>query len=276
MKSHDPGKTDQADKELSQIYQSLDAPEPGKDTDETILNFAKQRILVRQSKPANKRINWTGGFSVAASILAVSVLYWTQFVPETTVPYEPSESPQLASSNEIASDIVNPDFPSRLHEAELSGTAETQVLSKMAASSKQSAAIVSTDSSVELTAVDSEQAQAMDGLQFVQEEALTAPSRLGRANIREKNVSLEPACQLSMQGGYELSSTSLAEYTQNWELADKTWLVNQLNSFKSLTMILESYSGEQQETLKSEGFANAYAEALESLKNCKKTTEPVK
>lgn len=90
--THDPGKEDLAEKQLSHLYQTLDAPEAGSETDDAILAFARQRTMTASEFPNKPVINWKGGFSVAASIVLVSVLYWAQLTPEN---YSQADSSDL-------------------------------------------------------------------------------------------------------------------------------------------------------------------------------------
>lgn len=313
--SRDPGKVEHADKELSQLYQSLRAPVPDITTDEAILHFAKQRTLVKQVPERKPRINWTGGVSVAASILGVSVLYWTQFAPSDYVASKPGQEEviaaelskdlalsvpaevkhQIAGTGHIVSDLENPNISARMNgERKLtkrvfveqnSVSAET-IDSQMKSHKESLIEIANADmtsgdtSNANTKSTNTDKVERIVAQSKLLENVLpdnekSAPDMVASMQRRLKSVvSVTTKCPVSVDGGYSLSNTPLAEYITTWNRADKIWLTEQLNRFTPLETVIATYQRDKTKQLQTKGFATAYGQTIDSLKNCKTLYDP--
>lgn len=237
-----------ADDNISHMYQQLEAELPASKTDEAIIAYAKQRV-VSVVAPKKTEINWVGGFSVAASIVLVSVLYWTQMSPQATGSVE-----SVAESDFVA----NADAPMSLNEdASLAAPANEKALSKQLMARKLAENPSNTDASFEAEIA-----------------ALQQSDRL-KQNDQGLSVgsAVLPECQLSMHGGFTLRSTPLAKYTSAWSLQDKEWLISMLNartSFDALKGVREeNLSMTSVAMMDKTGFSLNYNSVISMISNCK-------
>ena len=248
MTTRDPGKEDFADKELSQLYQSLAAPEVSAKTDEAILSFARQRN-VAPPEPAKPKINWKGGFAVAASVVLVAVLSLTQMKPEHMTPLSDSAPVmEVASLSE----------PVALTDADAPGIvmAEEAVIPKNA-----SARALPKISSIEI-------------LEQAPEQLIVTGSRKSEnktsADIYGSTSAILPECKLSLHGTYKLESTPLAKFILGWSDKNKQWLITQLNNNKTFQQAKSARTkADDIALLNKAGFRDAYKFTQSALETCR-------
>lgn len=280
--TNDPGKENLAEKQLSQLYQTLDAPEASSEIDEAILAFARQRTMTPDEAPNKPVINWKGGFSVAASILLVSVLYWAQLTPVnfSKTGSSNSKTPEIMAEQDVIIAQRQRSTVTDLKEqktlvtaARVSPAASTMAADTLSVESPPEAVVAG--ASIEASAMiaeehsresqfakeQSEEEQIDDNAAALPEAVfdtepeiqVTATDRFSLENQLVDSPKIDssrigstvlPDCNLSLHGGYKLVSTPLAKYTISWNDNDKVWLINMLNDELEFAKVLESRAGE--------------------------------
>lgn len=274
------------EEDVSTLYQTLQDSGPSVATDEAILHFAKQRTLVKQVPVRKSRINWTGGFSVAASILMVSVLYWTQFAPNNV-------APELSTPGSEIAALAEPEtMPVSLSKMEAKRTiaarsqgiamASDETLHRTVAQQPQSlemevekisvtgSRIAQSNTTDEQLLGDVVVTDRPESAQASVAEARSSRFDAGKLKTNKfaENVSLSTKCPLSLTGNFRLTNTALAEYVSAWNDSEKLWLIEQLNGMQPFTSVVNSYRGEKPEVLNSKRMDAAYTQTLESMKRC--------
>lgn len=242
MTSRDPGKQDFADKELSQLYQSLEAPNVSAKTDEAILSFARQRNVL-PPETAKPKINWKGGYAVAASVVLVSMLSLTQMKPA-----------QISPSSDSASGV------------EVASISEPMTLN--AADSSQ---IDAQPKNIERSSMP--KIPSFEVLEETSEQLIAPASRQPQnqttAATKSTTSSVLPECKLSLHGTYKLESTPLGKFVLGWSDKNKQWLITQLNGKKSYAQMRSTVPGEDIAILNKTGFSDAYKFTQSALETCR-------
>ena len=236
------------DLQFSELYQHLETDKPSAQTDEAILNFAKQRVVSLQPKQRTP-FRWYHGGGIAASILILSVV-WLTYTTEQELLVDADESmtevsplvERAGAADALGFQEVNPDsYSAAKSAAKMSSTKIQQ---------KQSAP-------------------------FTQEDADVMRNKLlnsGNGAVKGLNKGVLPECTLSLDGGFTLSNTDLGPYTLRWTHDEKGWLIKAINQQKLFDVLLQEspkiLSEKNLHWLNKSGFHESYLQLQQTVMKC--------
>ncbi|MCC2608080.1 hypothetical protein [Planctobacterium marinum] len=229
------------EQDISERYRQLDKKSPSNTTDETILNFAKQRIA-SNGKPRPLMSQHYRWLSVAASVMLVSVIFlsqWQNFTPESVHEIAPD------STAEVLAPVATPE--------------------KSVADGQQSLTGVFAEQAV---AVPESKARARGKAEALQQSSMSANSLLTMADHAVK-----PECRYSLDGANPLSDSSLGKYIQGLARQTQQALVTAINSNTPVEKLLAE-SPALKNVSAMPGFEKHYTHLASQVTDCTATTGP--
>ena len=223
--------------DISALYHELSKELPSEETNQKIIQFAKQRNPIASA--TEQKMNWKLGLSVAASVMLVSVVY----ILNSPVP------------DAIVEDSILPSAPvENLHANEMP---ENQYAKRDGSISREHNSPVKKQNGAVHSLVSQEQ-------------------RRGRA-VEKTTIDVAPVCELSDDGGNTLQAKSLLKFVDDKDTAIKALLLKALNNERSLKQFKMELYGQVTEVdsvafALRPAFAEAYQQTLSQIKQCRAAT----